>query len=154
MRFVIGCLAVVGLLVILAVGGCFGAIVYSFSSLPTIPPGLTSSAVEQRYSASLALVRRAIADERMLALKDDPLVLAVYRTTSGKTADLHLRDPTMTKTAHTLRNGAGIALMKAGVHEAAGVAYDLKVGDHDHLVVLLDDGGLIPPPAPPVAPPR
>ena len=144
MRFVIGCLALIGLLVVLAIGGCFGAIVYSFSSLPAIPPGLTSSAVEQRYAASLALVRRAIADERMVALKDDPRVLAVYRTTSGKTEDLYLRDPTMTKTAHTLRNGAGIAVMKAGTHEALCVAVDLTVGNHDHMVVLLDDGALIP----------
>lgn len=149
MRFVIGCLALVGLLVVLAVGGCFGAIVYSFSSLPAIPPGLTSSAVEQRYAASLALVRRGITDERMAALKDDQRVLAVYRTTSGKTADFYLRDPTMTKTAHTLRNGAGIAVMKTGPYEALCVAVDLTVGDHDYLVVLLDDGGLIPPPAPP-----
>lgn len=149
MRFVIGCLALVGLVVVLAIGGCFAVAVMVVKSMPSIPDGLTRSAVEQRYPDSLTLVRRSIERQQMAALQDDPRVLAVYRTNDDKTTDVYLHDPTMSKTGHSLWNGVGIALMKAGPHEATCVAYDLTVGGVSYLVVLRDDTGLIPPVEPP-----
>lgn len=145
MRVVIGCLALVGLLVVLAVGGCFAVAVMVAKSMPSIPDGLTKSAVEQHYQDSLTQVRRSIERQQVAALQDDPRVLAVYRTNGDKTTDLYLRDPTMRKTGHSLWNGAGIALMKSGPHESTCVAYDLTVGGVQYLVVLRDDAGLIPP---------
>ena len=153
MRFVIGCLALVGLVVILAVGGCFAVAVMVVKSMPSIPEGLTKSAVEQRYQDSLTLVRRSIEREQMSSLREDPRVLAVYRTSSDKEVDLYLREPSMKKTGHSLWNGAGIAEMTAGPHESICVAYDLKNGGRVYLVVLRNDAGLIPPVESPVEAP-
>lgn len=145
MRIVIGCLALVGLVVVLAIGGCFAVAFMVAKAMPSIPDGLTRSAVEQRYPDSLTLVRRSIGRQQPAALQDDPRVLAVYRTDDNRTSDFYLRDPTMGKAGHSLWNGAGIALMKAGQHEATCVAYELTVGGEEYLVVLRDDAGLIPP---------
>ena len=135
MRLVIGCLAV---------GGCFAFGVMVVNSMPSIPSGLTKSAVEQRYQDSLSLVRRSIEAGQLTALRDDPRVLAIYRTTGTTAQDLYLRDPGMNKTGHRLWNGAGVAVMTEGAQEVTCVAYDLTLGGVDYLVVLRRSPQVIP----------
>lgn len=138
MRYLIGCLAIIGLIVILTVGGCFGVIAYGLSSLPEIPPGLTKEAVERRYGDTIELVRVSIAQERLSALRKNREVIAVYRTMGTATNDIYLCDPALHKTSHYLRNGAGIATMTSATIEARCIAYDLKVGTDEYLVILPD----------------
>ena len=140
MRYLVGCLAIIGVFVILAVGGCFGMIAYGFSTLPEIPAGLTKEAVERRYADTIELVRVSIAQERLSALRKNREVIAVYRSKGTETKDIYLCDPTLTKTSHHLRNGAGIATMKSPTVEARCIAYDLKIADDEYLVILPDAG--------------
>src|SRR5688572_5798687 len=81
MRVVIGCLAAIGLVVLLLVGGCFGLIgVGIYSSVKSIPPYATREEISRQHAADLALIAKAIEtrDFSRLDRQVSTNVLAVY----------------------------------------------------------------------------
>ncbi len=148
MRTLIGCLAIIGLLVVLTVGGCCALMAYGVWSLPGLPAGATKEAIERRHADTLQEVAACIRKQDCKSLQGNRAVVAVYRSEDLEHTAVYLSDPTLTKGGHHLQNGAGVATMRSAKQEIECVAYELTVADEDYLVFL---------PAPPLeaaSPPR
>ena len=143
MRVVIGCLAAIGLVVVLLVAGCFVVGVGIYNSVKSIPPYATREEISRRHGADLAVIAKAIEtrDFSNLAQKVSANVLAVYRDNDHhEDEELLRRHPVTDKTATTM-NQAGAGSLTANGRTVACVVITLNAPsgrDEDYTVFILD----------------
>lgn len=145
MRVVIGCLAVIGLVVVLLVAGCFGLVgVGLYSSVKSIPPYATREEISRQHAADLAVIAKAIEtrDFSGLAQRLSANVLAVYRDhESGHEDEELLRRHPVTMKSFTTMNQAGAGSLTANGRTVACVVLQLDAPpgrDEDYTVFILD----------------
>ncbi|MBA3701206.1 MAG: hypothetical protein H0W78_20345 [Planctomycetes bacterium] len=145
MRVVIGCLAAIGLGVLLLVGGCFGLIGVGFySAVKSIPPYATREEISRRHAADLALIAKAIEtrDFSNLAQRVSADVLAVYHDNDqGHDDEEVLRRHPITSKSFTTMNQAGAGSLTANGRTLACVVLILNAPhgrDDDYTVFILD----------------
>jgi hypothetical protein len=148
MRVVIGCLAVIGLVVVLMVGGCFGLIgVGIYSSVKSIPPYATREEISRRHAADLALIAKAIEtrDFSQLNRQVSDNVLAIYHDKDDKALGFDdeevLRRHSISDKSFTTMNHAGVGSLTANGRTVACVVLILNAPqgrDDDYTVFILD----------------
>jgi hypothetical protein len=145
MRVVIGCLAAIGLVVVLLVAGCFGLLgVGIYRSVKSIPPYATHEEISRRHAADLALIAKAIEtrDFSNLAQGISANVLAVYRDRDGGHEDEELlqRHPVAGR-SFTILDRAGAGSLTANGRTLACVVILLHAPsgrNEDYTVFILD----------------
>jgi hypothetical protein len=134
MKIIIGCLAVIGLLAVLTVGGCLGLVGLVFSSMPTIPPYATTEKIEQAYKKDLAII------EQYLDKKDATLlsqlstdVYALYDDD-----DELLKRHEINEKSFIIFNGAGNGKLTIGRQKIICMTYSMKSGERNYQVFIFD----------------
>ncbi len=105
MRVLIGCLAAVGLVVVLLVAGCVGLIGFGVASaMQEIPPYATRAEITRQHAKDLSTISAAISAGNLATLKSSlsPDVLAIYHED-----DEVLGRYRITSKSYALMNGAG-----------------------------------------------
>jgi hypothetical protein len=105
MRVLIGCLAVVGLVVVLLVAGCVGLIGFGVASaMQEIPPYATREEISRQHAKDLSTIDAAISAGNLATLPNSlsPEVLAIYQGD-----DEVLGRYRITSKSYALMNGAG-----------------------------------------------
>ncbi len=151
LKISIGCLAAVGLIVvvviILAVGGCVGLFAWGAAHGFGVPERATMIRIESDHSALLAEVQRQLESGGDLQRWRRPGALVALRARSGgiddKDHDL-LSGQTRSWTSHTLLNGAGIGCVDG--HDC--LVYVKQVGGREIWVYIADPGTPPAKPAP------
>lgn len=144
MRVVIGCLAVIGLVVVLLVAGCFGLVGVGFyTAMKSIPPYATREEISRRHGDDLALIAKAIEtrDFTGLAGRVSANVLAVYRDREvGDDEELLGRHPITSKSYSTVNHaGAGSLTANGRTVPCLVILLDAPAGrDEDYKVFILD----------------
>lgn len=138
MRVVIGCLAAIGLVVVLLVAGCAGLVGIAFTLADDIPPYATREAIQRRHAGDLALIQAAIdtRDYSHLQERLSPAVLAIYRDD----AEL-LRRHALSGKSYTIVNGGGVGTLTAKGRTVACEVTTLETADaplDDYVVFFVD----------------
>jgi hypothetical protein len=134
MKIIIGCLAVIGLLVVLMVGGCLGLAGLAMSSLPAIPPYATSANIESAFKNDLAIIKQYLE-------KNDATLLSQLSTDAYA---LYLDDEELLKRhpikgkSHYMHNDAGVGTVRIDGRTVSCLTYELSKGEDDYVVYFLD----------------
>jgi hypothetical protein len=145
-KYLFGCLALVGLIVILAIGGCLGLLGYGIASIPKIPDYATRIAIEKQYSKDLNIIDRAIKDGKIEALSKEVSSDIVAICTNDKDV---LKKVTITsKSLHT-SNGIGVGTLQSNTENFQCIIYEMKNGNDAYEIFIVDHG---PPRAPAQSP--
>ena len=138
MRVVVGCLAVIGVVVLLLVAGCVGLIGFGVATaVQDIPPYATQAETSRRHAADLALINEAISRQRYdglaAALSDD--VLALYRD-----EDEVLQRQQFSGKSFWMMNGGGIGTLTVNGRSSDCVVYRIPgaAGRDEHTVFFKD----------------
>jgi hypothetical protein len=137
MRYVIGCLALIGLGIILAIGGCLGIVGIGIASLPKTPDYATRSYIEKEYAGDLKLIDQAIAADKIdtLAAKVSDDVVAIFL----KDTDLLKKHVVQSKSFSEF-NGIGSGTVRTNATTQNCLIFQMKKGDADYEVFLVDHG--------------
>jgi hypothetical protein len=143
LKLSIGCLAVVGLVVVVLVLAVMGLFAFGVHHMFDLPERATTAAIEREHAPLLAEVRKRMADPSALRRWDAPKDLVAIRQVGDAAAatdhDL-LTGSARGWASHTLLNGAGVATIDQAGGPRPCLLYELK---HDGTVwwVYLVDGG-------------
>lgn len=132
MRVVIGCLALIGLVAVLLVGGCIGLIgIGVASAVQDIPSYATREELERRHAADLAHIRDALGRGSFagLAGQVSDEVLAIYRDRAEV-----LKRHDISGRSHTVFNGGGVGSLRIQGMAHACEVVAVTSGGHDCLV--------------------
>src|SRR5580658_6584516 len=126
MKYLFGCLALVGLIIILAIGGCLGLLGYGIASIPKIPDYATRIAIENQYAKDLKIIDHGIRNGRIEALSNEVSsdIVAIY--TNDK--DVLKRHKITSESYHT-SNGVGVGTLQSNTANFQCIIYQLKNGD-------------------------
>jgi hypothetical protein len=135
MRYIIGCLAILGLVILLMVGSCFGLIGYGIASMPAIPAYATRASIEKRYGGDLHAIDNALGSgkESSLNASLSSDIIAIY--SDGKDVLNRYR---ITSESYRLSNGVGIGTLQSNAKTFECVVYAMKFGDSKCRVFIID----------------
>ena len=108
MKKIIGCLALIGLMVLLSVGGCIALIGYGISSLPDIPKYANAEQITTKYQKELNLIKDKISSNKISEL-DKQLPQEIYAI--YKADEELLKRHEMNGKSHLLVNHAGVGIL-------------------------------------------
>jgi hypothetical protein len=137
MRWIVGCLAMIGLAVLLLVGGCIGLVGYGIASIPALPPHATPEAISRRYHADIAVITAAIA-------RGDPIPPLTHRLSSAVAAIQHQDGEFLgrhqivgSSSWRSNRAGTGSLTTTGGILRC--VVLEMPASAGDYLVFFIDD---------------
>lgn len=138
MRVIIGCLAVIGLAVVVLVVGCVGLAGVAIAFSEGVPPYATREEIQRRHASDLALIQRAIRSQDYSQLQErlSPVVLAIYH----KDAEL-LRRHVISGKSHLIVNDGGVGTLTAKGRTVDCEVIALQASDapfDDYLVFFVD----------------
>jgi len=140
-RLLIGCLAIVGLLTVLVVGGCVGLIAFGVKKGIEVPAHARRERIEALHGALLADLRGRLGRPDGLAGLRRPPALVAIRVRSGTDADKDVDLLAMRPLGwqgHTLLNGSGIGAVEAGGRRIDCLVYEMEVRGQAYWVYLAD----------------
>ncbi len=146
MKKLFGCLALIGLGIILAIGGCLGLIGYGIVSMPKIPDYATRSAIEGQYAKDLKLIDQGLGLGKPEALSKQVSsdIAAIY--------DGHedvLKKANIFSESYHAANGIGVGTLLTGSGKVQCIVYELKKEGASYEIFIVDHG----PPAKPAPSP-
>ena len=136
MRFVIGCLAAVGLLVILAVAGCFGLVGFGIFHAAHKPAYAEKDAIEKDYREDLAKIT-TVASSGAPAFGKAGLsaaILAVY----DEDKDLLGRYRGAAKN-YSIFNGSGTGSLEQDGVATRAIIYEIELHERTYKVFIADN---------------
>ena len=112
MRFILGCLALIGLGVIVTIAGCFGLIGFGVASLAKIPAHVTNQFIEHRYAPDLTLIEAAVNKGSFDGLEKTVSadVLAIYHDSHDQLKKLEISGQ-----SYSVMNGVGIGTLHTAI---------------------------------------
>ncbi len=135
MRFVVGCLAVIGFLVILAVSGCLGLIGFGLFHAAHKPAYAEKQAIEKDYQEDLAKISAELSNGtpnfRNARLSND--ILAIY----DEDVDLLGRYKGAAKN-YTILNGSGTGSLERSGTTNTAIIYVITIQDKAYKVFIAD----------------
>ncbi|MBA3938567.1 MAG: hypothetical protein H0X38_14000 [Planctomycetes bacterium] len=135
MRYVVGCLAAVGLLVILAVAGCMGLIGFGLFHAAHKPAYAEKQAIEKDYQEDLAKITTALSsgthDVTKAGLSTD--ILAIYDGDD----DLLGASKGATKN-YAIFNGSGTGTLERSGTSIPAIIYESTIQDKVYKVFIAD----------------
>ena len=134
MKIIVGCLAVIGLLVVLLIGGCLGLGYVAIKSLPEIPPYADRPQIERAFSADLKIIEQYL--EKGDATLLSQLSSDVYALYDDKDELLKRHD--IDSKSHYLSNRAGVGTLRINGQTIHCVTYEVSKGSDDYVVYFLD----------------
>jgi hypothetical protein len=144
MKYVIGCLALIGLSIILVIGGCLGLIGVGFAALPKTPSYVTRDYIEKTYAGDLKAIDHALSGGTIAALanqvSDD--VIAIFDHGS----DVLKKHMVRSKSFHEV-NGIGYGSIDTNTRTVTCIVYEMSNGAARYDVFLADRAA-----SPPAAP--
>jgi hypothetical protein len=137
MKYLFGCLALVGLIVILAIGGCLGLLGYGIASIPKIPDYATRIAIENLYAKDLKIIDQGIRSRRIEALSSEVSsdIVAIYTKDKDVLGKFHITSQSL----HT-SNGIGVGTLQSNTANFQCIIYQLKNGDDTYDIFIVDHG--------------
>ena len=134
MKIIIGCLAVIGLLVVLMVGGCLGLAGLAISSMPTIPPYATTANIESTFKNDLVIIKQYLdKNDATLLIQLSTDVYALYLDDEEL-----LKRHRMKGKSHYMFNDAGTGTLSIDGQTVSCVTYKMSKGEDDYIVYFLD----------------
>jgi len=135
MKYVVGCLALIGLGIVLTVGGCLGLIGYGIASMPKIPDYATRIAVEKIYAKDLKLIDQGIKDGKIegLAKEVSSDIVAIY--TDHQEVLKRLK---VTSDSYHTANGIGVGTLQSNTENYKCIVYEMKNGDAAYDIFIVD----------------
>jgi hypothetical protein len=137
MKYIIGCLALVGLVIILAVGGCLGMIGYGIAAIPKIPDYVSRIAIEKQYAKDLKLIDQGIRSGKLDALAKEVSsdIVAIYMDHKDV-----LKKVKFTSDSYHISNGIGVGELQANTENFQCVVYEMTNGDATYAIFIVDHG--------------
>ncbi len=143
LKLSIGCLAVVGLVVVVLVLAVIGLFAFGVHHMFDLPERATAPVIEREHGSLLAEVRKRLADPAALRRWDAPTNLVAIRQVGDAAAatdhDL-LTGSARGWAAHTLFNGAGVATIDQAGGPRPCLLYELKQDGQIWWIYLADVG--------------
>lgn len=140
-RLFIGCLAVVGLVTLLIIGGCVGLIAFGVKKGMEIPERARAQRIEAAHGALLAELRQRLGRPDGLAGMRRPANLVAIRVRTGadddKEVDLLGMRPLPWRW-HSMVNGGGLGVVEVGGRELTCLIYALRQGAQEYWIYILD----------------
>lgn len=146
MKKIIGCFALIGLMILLAVGGCIALIGYGISSLPEIPKYANAEQIRTKYQQELNLIKDKIIENKISEL-DKQLPQEIYAI--YKADEELLKRHEMNGHSHLIVNNAGVGILHISPKKVQCMAYELNCQKADYIIFIYDDQAVSnqPPPA-------
>lgn len=116
MRMVIGCLAVIGLVALLVIGGCAGLIGFGVAqAMKPLPTYATKADIGRRHGEDLRLISEALAQGNLASVEPrlSPAVLAIIRQDTQEHSDTQdvLRRHPISSQSWRVINGGGVGTL-------------------------------------------
>ena len=135
MKYVIGCLAIIGILTVLVIGGCFGLIGYGIASLPKIPDYVNRNEIESNYSSDLSAIRKGIQNNNEDKIKTtvSAEICAIYKGDK----DILGKYKIISRSHHVINN-VGVGKLDNGSKEIDCMVYEIQINDSSYDIFIYD----------------
>jgi len=146
-RLFIGCLALIGLVTLLVVGGCFGLVAFGVKKALTLPERAHKERIRDAHSELLADLRQRLAKpDGLRGLQRRPELLAIrLHNDANPDADIDLlTGKPLTWRSHQIINGGGVATIGANGSELACLVYILDLPPHSYWIYIADSAKPMP----------
>jgi flagellar biosynthesis component FlhA len=134
MKYLIGCLAGVGLVVILFMAGCMGLIGFGLASIPKKPPYANVDIIEKEYESDLQKIRINVeANTASLNSSLSKEVIAIYDEDKEILGRIKAKDK-----SYFISNGSGTGTVDVNGTNVNCVVYEVKINAKAYRVFIID----------------
>ena len=135
MKIIIGCLAIIGIITLLMIGGCFGLIGYGIATFPKIPDYVNRQDVEKRYGNDLKIIQNAVNSNNWENIHSR-VSKDVYAVVVNDTEKLERYK--IDSHSRYLINKVGIGELTSGGRSVQCIVYETKEGNKEYYVYIYD----------------